>query len=35
VSIEVAGKSIRLVVNPEKFGNVPPLEQADREERSG
>ena len=35
VSIEVAGGSIRLVVNPEKLGNVPPLEQAEREERSG
>jgi hypothetical protein len=31
-SIEVAEGSIRLVVNPEKLGNVPPLERAEREE---
>jgi hypothetical protein len=28
----VAEGSIRLVVNPEKLGNVPPLERAEREE---
>jgi RNA polymerase sigma-70 factor, ECF subfamily len=36
-SIEVAEgsiRTIRLVVNPEKLGNVPPLEQAEIEERS-
>jgi len=36
-SIEVAEgsiRTIRLVVNPEKLGNVPPLEQAGIEERS-
>ena len=34
VSLEVAEgsiRAIRLVVNPEKLGNVPPLEQAERE----
>jgi len=34
-SIEVAEgsiRAIRLVVNPEKLGNVPPLERAEREE---
>jgi len=38
VSIEVAEGSImaiRLVVNPEKLGSVPPLEHAEREEGSG
>jgi RNA polymerase sigma-70 factor (ECF subfamily) len=38
VSIEVAEgriRAIRLVVNPEKLGNVPPLEHADNEESSG
>jgi hypothetical protein len=25
-------RAIRLVVNPEKLGNVPPLERAEREE---
>ncbi|MDQ3604109.1 MAG: RNA polymerase sigma-70 factor [Actinomycetota bacterium] len=37
VSIEVAEGSImaiRLVVNPEKLGSVPPLEQAEKEEGS-
>ena len=38
VSLEVADGSIRairvLVVNPEKRGNVPPLERAEREEDS-
>jgi hypothetical protein len=34
VSTEVADGSIRLVVNPEKLGNVPPLERAEREESS-
>ena len=38
VTIEVGEGSIaaiRLVVNPEKLGNVPPLEQAERGEGSG
>ena len=38
VSIEVAEGSImaiRIVVNPEKLGSVPPLEHAEREEGSG
>ena len=38
VTLEVGEGSItaiRLVVNPEKLGNVPPLEQAAREEGSG
>lgn len=38
VSIEVAEGSImaiRLVVNPDKLGSVPPLEHAEREEGSG
>ncbi|HWI45054.1 MAG TPA: RNA polymerase sigma-70 factor, partial [Rubrobacter sp.] len=38
VTLEVAEggiRTIRLVVNPEKLGNVPPLEQAKREESSG
>jgi len=38
VTLEVAEGSImtiRLVVNPEKLGNVPPLEQAERGEGSG
>jgi RNA polymerase sigma-70 factor (ECF subfamily) len=37
VSLEVSEgtiTAIRLVVNPEKLGNVPPLEQAEREEGS-
>jgi RNA polymerase sigma-70 factor, ECF subfamily len=37
VSTEVADgsiRAIRLVVNPEKLGNVPPLERAEREESS-
>jgi RNA polymerase sigma-70 factor, ECF subfamily len=35
VSLEVAEgsiRAIRLVVNPEKLGSVPPLERAEREE---
>ena len=38
VSPEVAEgsiRAIRLVINPEKLENVPPLEQAEREEDSG
>ena len=38
VTLEVAEggiRAIRLGVNPEKLGNVPPLEQAKREESSG
>jgi len=37
VSLEVADgsiRAIRLVVNPEKLGNVPPLERTEREEDS-
>jgi hypothetical protein len=37
VSLEVADgsiRTIRLVVNPEKLGNVPPLERTEREEDS-
>jgi hypothetical protein len=37
VTLEVAEgsiRAIRLVVNPEKLGNVPPLERAESEEGS-
>jgi hypothetical protein len=37
VTLEVAEgsiRAIRLVVNPEKLGNVPPLEKAESEEGS-
>ena len=38
VSLEVAEgriRAIRLVLNPEKLGNVPPLEHAESKENSG